>query len=216
MPSLFLVLEDNPEMAENNCRFLQQIEPEARCLWESKPEAVTSRLAMEQPDLLVIDLLFGDTQGHLSAQPGLDCLADICERYQHLNVLVYTAEPTFLNPLVARIQHHRGGLVVVNKLERRDVFVSGAKSALEGKHMLPRELNQVKSLTDIEQQVLKLMCVDCLADRAIAERMHIALRTAQNHIRSLKQKLAPEALDDDEKNARMAVCHVAYRDRWLV
>jgi len=131
-PLKFLVVEDHPEVAQNNCEWLQRIAADAQCIAVSNPMDAIRRLQREQPDLVVVDLLYGQTSGEQSAEPGLELLRHIFENYPTLNVMVYSSEPLLLTPLVGLISKHQGGFAAVNKMERRSVFLEGAKSALNG------------------------------------------------------------------------------------
>lgn len=213
--SLFLVVEDHPEVAQNNCDWLQKLEPEARCIMTSAPEQALERLTLETPDLIVVDLLYGRLSGEQSAQPGLDLLQHILEQYPTLNILVYTSDPGLLRPLKKR--DHQGGFAVVNKIERRERFLEGARSALNGYLWGPREILQEIPLTDQDKEVLGLICLNCLTDPAIADRLHISLRAAQTRVQRLKAKLAPELDKELDKhiNFRVSICMQAVKRKLI-
>jgi len=212
---IYLIVEDNIEMAEMNSFYLKQFDAQANCLVISCPAEARERLRIEQPQMIVVDILYGDSNGQQSATPGLTLLQSICADHCELNVLVYTAEPVLLRPLVQSIQKHRGGFVVVNKLEQRASFISGIRSALQGRHSLTRELNVVADFSQEDQDILCLMCIESLSDKEIARRMNRSVRSIQTRIFRLKEKLAPEAIEDNDKNARMAACQEAFRRRWI-
>lgn len=214
-PTLFLVVEDHPEVAQNNCDFLQRLQPESLCVKAETPEAALERLKLETPGLAVLDLQFGTISGEQSAQPGLDLLRLIFEQYPILNILVYTSEPSLLRPLVPCINEHEGGFVVVNKMERRSAFLAGAQSALNGELRMPRDLRQEMKLTARDLEVLELICKCALTDKVIAESMHVSLKTAQNYVQRLKEKLDIDSTDKNT-NSRVAACMEAVRRKLLL
>jgi DNA-binding NarL/FixJ family response regulator len=213
-PLKFLVVEDHPEVAQNNCEWLQRIAADAQCIAVSDPMDAIRRLQREQPDLVVVDLLYGQTSGEQSADPGLELLRHIFENYPTLNVMVYSSEPLLLTPLVGLISKHQGGFAAVNKMERRSVFLEGAKSALNGELRMPRELRGLTKLTEREIEVLNLLCKEALTDQAIADRIHTSKKTVQNCIQRLKEKLDIFG-SEDEMNARVAMCMAAVQRKLI-
>jgi response regulator of citrate/malate metabolism len=62
-PLIFLIIEDHPEVADNNCLFLEKLEPSAICtIAATHPEAL-ERLKLEPVALAVVDLLVGSLTG---------------------------------------------------------------------------------------------------------------------------------------------------------
>ncbi|MGQ9837490.1 MAG: LuxR C-terminal-related transcriptional regulator [Cyanobacteriota bacterium] len=211
-PLKFLIVEDHPEVAQNNCEWLQRIAADAQCIVVTNPMDGILRLQREQPDLVVSDLLYGQTSGEQSAEPGLEFLRHIFENYPTLNVMAYSSEPLLLTPLVGLISKHQGGFAAVNKMERRTVFLEGAKSALNGELRMPRELRGLAKLTEREIEVLNLLCKEALTDQAIADRIHTSKKTVQNCIQRLKEKLDIFE-SEDEINARVAMCMTAVQKK---
>jgi DNA-binding NarL/FixJ family response regulator len=214
--SVFLVIEDHPEVAQNNCLFLKQIDPHAVCtIAATHPEAL-ERLSLEPFALAVVDLLVGTLSGEQSAQNALIFLQQVLKQYPDLNILIYTSEYSYLKPLSHRIGSHQGGFAVVSKLERRKAFLEGAKQALEGKLVLPRDLRHNIDLTERELDILTLLCQQTLTDRAIAEKMNLSLKTVQNAVQSLKVKLNIDYLDENHTSPRVALCMEAVRRKLLL
>lgn len=211
----FLIIEDHPEVSQNNCEFLKMMEPDCNCIMVDTPEKGITQLKQEVPDLVVVDLQFGTLTGEASAKPGLALLKQIFEQYAAVNVLVYTSEPSYLRQVIKQIFEHQGGFVVVNKMERRNSFIEGARSALEGQCRIPRNLMNEMPLTDKDMTVLDLLCNHALTDQAIAERLHISLKTAQNYVQSLKVKLNVDQLEGQQTNSRIAVCMEAIKRRLI-
>jgi DNA-binding NarL/FixJ family response regulator len=117
---------------------------------------------------------------------------------------------------VKSINHHCGGFVVVNKMERRKYFLAGVESALNGELKLPRELRQELNLNEKELEVLRLLCHESLTDQAIAKRLHISLRVVQNHIQHLKVKLGVDEFEQKDINSRVALCMKALEQKLLL
>ncbi|MGA7953314.1 MAG: LuxR C-terminal-related transcriptional regulator [Gloeobacterales cyanobacterium] len=208
----FLIVEDHPEMARNNCEWLQKTYPEAHCETIENPQLVGEKLKKYNPDLVVVDLLYGQNSGEQSAEPGLNLLRYIFGEYPRLNIMVYSSEPLLLSPVSEMISRHEGGFVTVNKMDRRIRFVEGVKSALEGELKIPRELRGLIKLTDREREILELLCKDSLTDQAVADRIHTSKKTVQNSIQRLKEKMGIP-LDEEETNSRVALCMEAMRKK---
>lgn len=215
-PPLFVILEDHPEVAQNNYLFLQKLEPEAICELALTHTEVLERLELETPDLVIIDLLFGTATGEQSAQASLALLQQIFQDYPMLNILIYTSEYGYLKPLIKWIGRHQGGFVVVSKLERRKAFLEGVKHALDGKLEIPRELRYNIDLDEREMQVLMLLCRESLTDKAIAQRLNLSLKTIQNCVQRLKAKLSIDYLDENDTSTRVALCMEGVRRKLIV
>lgn len=210
MASRFLIVEDHPEVAKNNCEWLQKLAADAFCETVTDPVMALKRLKDYQPDLVVVDLLYGQTSGEQSAEPGLNLLRQIFSTYPNLNIMVYSSEPLLLTPLGELIGKHEGGFAAINKMDRRTQFLEGAKSALSGELKIPRELRSLVQLTDREIEVLALICKEALTDQAVADRIYTSKKTVQNHVQRLKEKLGI-AMEETETNGRIALCIEAMR-----
>jgi DNA-binding NarL/FixJ family response regulator len=212
---VFLILEDHPEVAQNNCLFLQKIYPEAICVIAGTPREALERLKLETPDLIIVDLLFSTLSGEQTAQASSELLKQIFQEYSLLNILIYTSEYRYLQPLAHQISRHQGGFVVVSKLERRKAYLDGVQHALDGKLEIPRELRNGIELDEREVEVLHLLCHESLTDRAIAQRLNVSLKTAQNSVQRLKYKLGIDFLDEHYTSSRVALCMEAVRRKFI-
>lgn len=213
---VFLVIEDHPEVAQNNCLFLQEIDPTAICTIVSTHFAALERLRLQPITLAVVDLLVGTVSGEQSAQNALIFLQQVLEQYPDLNMLIYTSEYSYLKTLSHRISSHHGGFAVVSKLERRKAFLEGAKQALDGKLALPRDLLRNIDLTERERNVLTLLCQQTLTDKAIAQQMNLSLKTIQNCVQHLKVKLDIDYVDETHISSRVALCMEAVRQKLFI
>ncbi|TYQ29810.1 response regulator transcription factor [Pseudanabaena sp. UWO310] len=215
-PLLFLILEDHPEVAQNNCLFLQKLEPSARCLIFNNHTDALERIKLETPDLVTVDLLFGTLAGEQYAVSSLNFLQQVFQDYPLLNILIYTSEYNYLKPLTNFMGRHQGGFVVVSKIERRKAFLEGARHALEGKLEIPKELRQFLELSDRELLVLCLLCKESLTDKAIAQRLNLSLKSIQNCVLRLKSKLDIDHLDETITSPRVALCMQAMRRKIIL
>ena len=215
-PLIFLILEDHPEVAQNNCLFLQKLEPSALCIICNSHADALERLQIEIPALVTVDLLFGTFTGEQYAVSSLRFLQQVFRDYPFLNILIYTSEYDYLKSLTNFIGRHQGGFVVVSKIERRKAFLEGARHALEGKLEIPKELRKGIELSDRELQVLSLLCKDSLTDKAIAQEMHLSLKTVQNCILRLKVKLDIDYFDENITSTRVALCMQAMRRKLIL
>jgi DNA-binding NarL/FixJ family response regulator len=213
---IFLVIEDHPEVAQNNCLFLEQVDPKALCIIAATHPEALERLQLEPITLAVVDLLIGTLTGEQSAQNGITFLQKVLQQYPTLNILIYTSEYSYLKSISNHISHHQGGFVVVSKLERRQAFLEGAHQAIYGKLSIPRELRQAFELTERELIVLKLLCHQSLTDKAIAQHLNLSLKTVQNCVQHLKVKLDIDCLDEALTSPRVALCMEAVRRKLLV
>lgn len=213
---IFFVLEDHPEVAENNCLYLQKIEPSATCVVIDQPQQARERLELEIPSLFVIDLQIGNLTGEQSAQDSLQLLEYIFANFPTLNVLIYSSEHSYLRPLKNLIGKHQGGFVVTSKMERRKYFIQGAKNALAGQLVLPSDLRLELDLSSIETEILYLLGQRYLTDKAIAQELNVSVRKVQNHIQQLKCKLELDDLEPSSTSFRVALSMEAARRKLLL
>ncbi|MBL1211631.1 MAG: DNA-binding response regulator, partial [Geminocystis sp. GBBB08] len=129
---LFYIVEDHPEVAQNNCIFLKKVYPSAFCLVLETPDKLLERLTLEIPSLVVLDLQFGNIKGIQSVVPTLKILNTLFLEYPTLNILIYSSEHSYLHPYISQISNHQGGFSVVSKMQRRQFFLDGAKNDLKG------------------------------------------------------------------------------------
>jgi DNA-binding NarL/FixJ family response regulator len=212
---VFLILEDHPEVAHNNCLFLQKLEPSAVCTVVDNHTDALEQIKLQTPDLVTVDLLFGTLTGEQYAIPSLRFLQQVFQDYPFLNILIYTSEYDYLKPLINLIGRHQGGFVVVSKMERRKAFLEGARHALEGKLEIPRELRYGIDFSDRELQVLSLLCKESLTDKAIAQQLNLSLKSVQNCVQRLKIKMDIDYLDENTTSARVALCMQAVRQKLI-
>ena len=223
---LFLVVEDEVEMAQNNCKFLKAIYSDAEFVIKTSPGQAREWLESSTPDLMVLDLKFKSASGAESPASSLKLLEEILSgkninifhgEYRSLNILIYSAELLCLAPVLGLINdRYKGGFAVADKLSDpgRQDYKDGVKAALKGELKLPKFLRSETVLTDKEKEVLKLMCEQCLSDKAIAEQLICANNTAKNYVQRIKEKLDID-VEDKRINPRVAVCTKAFRKRLI-
>ena len=129
----FLVIEDREDVAENNCTFLQLVDPAAQCEIISSPKAARRSLTKNLPDLLIVDLLLNDKESIGLKTSGIAFLQYVLCNHPRLNILVYSTNTELVKHLLPSINKHQGGFSIVNKMELRTAFLAGAQAALSGK-----------------------------------------------------------------------------------
>lgn len=221
---LFLVVEDQPELAERNCIFLNKVEANAHCVIAENPDQARERLKLEKPDLIVVDLMFKDISGKHSGESGLNLLRHLFVEYPQLNILVYTTDPNLLQPIIKEAQSHNGSFVVADKTKRRKDFTDKVAILLnhQGIKLIPsdltKELDSIK-LTSEELQILGFICQDCLTNKLIVEKSKysdkaMSLKTVNNRTQSIRKKLRIFE-DRNECDLRLLMCNKA-REKGLI
>jgi len=211
----FLVVDDDVDIASRNCEFLRQWQPDCRTLAVETPDAALRELelrAANLPDLIVSDLWYRIGLNH-TPKPGKDLLLKILQDFPTLNVLVYTSDPQPLMTLLDLIDDHEGGFAIADKIkEGRAVFLDRAKQAVAGEIKVYRKLKDVQqntNLKEIQREILRLACEECLRDSAIAERMHLHPSSIIQKIRTMKDKLISVDYDEKDTDTRMLLCREA-------
>lgn len=212
---IFYIVEDHPEVAENNCIFIKKKYPSAYCIILNNPQKLLERLRLESPSLIVLDLQFGNINGVQSTTCTLETLDILFSQYPTLNILIYSSEHSYLRPYLSQISHHRGGFAVVSKISLRSFFLEGINNALQGLLSLPSDLRDNLPLNSVELQIVQLLCKESLQDKEIALRLNISPRTIQKHIENIKVKLRLDLLNRDITNQRIALCMEALKRRLI-
>jgi DNA-binding NarL/FixJ family response regulator len=60
------------------------------------------------------------------------------------------------------------------------------------------------------------LCRESLTDKAIAQRLNVSLKTAQNSVQRLKAKLGIDYLDENNTSTCVALCVEAIRRKIVV
>lgn len=176
-------------------------------------EAVDARSALEalatNPGVAVVDISLGATSG-------IDLIKDLKERAPALHVLVVSMHDELL---YAERALRAGASGYVMKHEATDKIVRAIRAVAAGETFLSADVSAhlvqrvtaggaapgspLDSLTDRELHVLQLLGRG-LGSRAIAEQLHVSIKTIESHRARLKEKM----------NLRSATELVRFAVRW--
>lgn len=154
----------------------------------SATEAIAS-LERRQPSLVLSEI-------HLPGRSGLDLAKEVHARFREVPVLFYSAADEHLYTERAL---QVGALGFVPKRSTTRTLLSALRTAIGGGKVIPPQTAAPRStlagasamgtLTDREFEVFRLIGQGCNS-RAIADHLHISLKTVDAHREHLKQKLA--------------------------
>ena len=168
----------------------------AICGEASDADALLRLVADEAPDVAVVDIRMPPTH----TDEGLVAASDIRARYPSTGVLVLSqyVDAEYALRLVDGDARRCGYLLkdrvtdageLVRALERVDAGEVVVDSELvDGLLARRREADPLDELTDRERDVLRLMA-EGLTDRGIAERLWVAPKTVETHVRHILRKL---------------------------
>ena len=152
--------------------------------------------AIEQPDIIILDLLLGDDDG-------LAFLPELCETSPKSRILVLTGVQ---NPDSYRGAIRRGAMGIVLKEHAAEVLLKAIKKVSEGQVWIDRsmmgeliqefsksssadpEQAKIAALTDREREVITLVG-EGLKNKSIAKRLFISETTVTHHLSSVFSKL---------------------------
>jgi DNA-binding NarL/FixJ family response regulator len=154
----------------------------------SATEAIAS-LERRQPSLVLSEI-------HLPGRSGLDLAKEIHTRFREVPVLFHSSADEHLYTERA-IQV--GALGFVPKRSSTRTLLAAIRTAIAGGRVIPPQTaaprnalqaaSAMGTLTDREFEVFRLIGQGCNS-RAIADHLHISLKTVDAHREHLKQKLA--------------------------
>jgi DNA-binding NarL/FixJ family response regulator len=170
------------------------------------------------PDAVVVDIRMPPTH----TDEGLAAAATVRERHPSLGVLVLSAylETHYALALMAEAPGHVGYL-----LKDRVADIAGLVDALrrvvEGECVVdptivsrlmhaPRAKDPLERLTERERDVLALMA-EGRSNAAIGDRLRMAGKTVESHVRQILQKLDLDESPDDHRRVLAVLRHLAVR-----
>jgi DNA-binding NarL/FixJ family response regulator len=194
MIRVFLV-DDHPIVRHGFAQLLSA-EPDIEvCGQAADARSALDALATATPDVMVVDVSLGATSG-------IDLIRDIKERVPHIAALVVSMHDELL---YAERALRAGASGYVMKDEATEVMVRAIRTVATGGIFVsevvslrvlrlwvangaPRGGSLLDTLSDRELHVLELMGSG-LGTRAIAERLHISVKTVESYRARLKEKM---------------------------
>jgi DNA-binding NarL/FixJ family response regulator len=167
-----------------------------------------------RPDIALIDIRMPPT--HTSE--GLAAANAIRARMPQVGVLVLSqyVDPDYALTLLR--EHPAGtGYLLKDRITKLDTLLDAIERVGRGETVVDRELvelllerpasrNRLEELSAREREVLALVA-EGLTDRAIAERLWLARKTVETHVRHILAKLA---LPDDSQHNRRVLAVLAF------
>jgi two-component system, NarL family, response regulator DegU len=187
-----IVLVEDHDLVREGLRSLLRLHDDLDIVGESATVADAVQLVLEQsPDIVLLDLRLGGEDG-----------ADVARRLRQagstVRILVLSVHDTSRHLRDALAAGADGYLL---KSVSGDELADGIRKAVAGETVIghefvPKLLEDASrgmpmgqpTLTAREQEILELVA-EGLANREVAERLHISARTAQKHLENLFKKL---------------------------
>lgn len=149
--------------------------------------AVVEALAVELPDVLILDIIAPDVQG-------LDLFAELTAQYNSLKIIAYTS---LKGPILVENLLSMGVMGFVSKLQPLDDLLACVHKVDAGTRVVPEKYQHLLSryyepssqlLTARELEIVRLVAEEATT-QAIAERLGISMKTVENHRVSIYKKL---------------------------
>jgi two-component system response regulator NreC len=192
---LRIVLADDHEVMREGLRLLVNSQPDMECVGEAGDGREAVALACQlRPDVVLMDI-------SMPSMSGLEATRQIKKSCPEVKVIALTrhADDSYIQQL---LQAGANGYVL--KLSAADELVRAVRAAVEGKTYLDPEVarhvaevagrpsagrdSTVKALSAREEEVLRRAAMG-YANKEIAERLRISVRTVEVHKANAMQKL---------------------------
>jgi two-component system response regulator NreC len=192
---LRIVLADDHEVMREGLRLLVNSQPDMECVGEAGDGREAVALACQlRPDVVLMDV-------SMPSMSGLEATRQIKKSCPEVKVIALTrhADDSYIQQL---LQAGANGYVL--KLSAADELVRAVRAAVEGKTYLDPEVARhvaevagrpsagrdytVKALSAREEEVLRRAAMG-YANKEIAERLRISVRTVEVHKANAMQKL---------------------------
>lgn len=195
------IIDDHPIVRFGMAQLLGG-EPDLEVVGDAEDgRAVAVKLHAAKPDLVLLDL-------SLSSGSGIDLLHQLKETWPELLVLIVsTHDERLYGERVIR----GGACGYVMKAAPPDQFLSAVRSALQGTLVVSEALaaallptllagprdqaSPLAGLSGRELEIFELIARGC-STRAIAETLHISVKTVESHQFNLRKKLGAESTHD--------------------
>ena len=193
-PARVLIVDDHPIVRHGLARLINDEPGLTVCGSAATRAEAQEALRHERPDLVIIDLSLGDDSG-------LDLLKAIRLEHPDLPVLVLSMHD---EAYYADRALRAGAMGFIMKQEPAERMIAAVHQVLSGRVYLSEKLagsmltrlvgrtgtvaRPVDHLTDRELQILELIGRG-LATRQIADRLHLSVKTVENHREHIKAKL---------------------------
>jgi DNA-binding NarL/FixJ family response regulator len=195
MPARILIVDDHPMVRDGLVRLIGQ-HGDLACCGEagSVPEAM-SAVAMQKPDLVILDL-------RLKGGDGLELIKSLLAQHPELRILILSQ---YEAPMYAERALRAGALGYVVKEQAAEEILGAIRTVMAGEVYLtrgmaalllhkfvgaPKASNQggAEQLTDRELHVLHLLGAG-LSTREIASELKLSFKTIETHRENIKRKL---------------------------
>jgi len=190
-----LVVDDHPVVRRGLAQLINDETDLEVCAEADSLQGALERVSATQPDVAVIDLSLGDDSG-------LELIKDIRVRHPKLPILVLSMhDETLYADRVIRagamgyIMKDEASEKVIGAIRHvlsGEIYLSDALSSALLKRIVRAKETPVRSsldrLTDRELQVLRFIGKG-LGTRQIAEKLHLSVKTIENHRERIKEKL---------------------------
>lgn len=173
---------------------------------------------LHRPDAVLVDIRMPPTY----TDEGLSAAAELRSRYPRLGVLVLSQYVETGTAVRMMWRDPRGfGYLLKDRIADVDDLVTAIRRVVAGESVIdpevvsrllarPRGHSGMDELTGRERQVLALMAEGC-SNEAIAERLRLAAKTVETHVRNILMKLGLEVSVTDHRRVLAVLTYLGAR-----
>jgi DNA-binding NarL/FixJ family response regulator len=200
----FMVIDDHESVLNGTVEILRKNYPSAELNIATNASHALEKIAICQPDLLVIDLSIPEKlEMTARVDIGIQFLKVLMENYSHLNLVVQSAHVKTLVRIRPYIDNHQGGFTVADKSLSTAEMLIRVDWALQGLTHT-KDIKGIHSGLEIKPewlQVLNLAFEQGLQDKGIAKNMCISERMVRHYWSKLQDALS--IYPEEGKNIRI-------------
>lgn len=199
-----MVIDDHESVLNGTVEILRKNYPSAELNIATNASHALEKIAICQPDLLVIDLSIPEKlEMTARVDIGIQFLKVLMENYSHLNLVVQSAHVKTLVRIRPYIDNHQGGFTVADKSLSTAEMLIRVDWALQGLTHT-KDIKGIHSGLEIKPewlQVLNLAFEQGLQDKGIAKNMCISERMVRHYWSKLQDALS--IYPEEGKNIRI-------------
>ncbi|MDB9455825.1 response regulator transcription factor [Dolichospermum circinale CS-534/05] len=200
----FMVIDDHESVLNGTVEILRKNYPSAELNIATNASHALEKIAICQPDLLVMDLSIPEKlEMTARVDIGIQFLKVLMENYSHLNLVVQSAHVKTLVRIRPYIDNHQGGFTVADKSLSTAEMLTRVDWSLQGLTHT-KDIKGIYSGLEIKPewlQVLNLAFEQGLQDKVIAKNMCISERMVRHYWSKLQDALS--IYPEEGKNIRI-------------
>lgn len=184
----FGIFDDHTLMNQGLSETIKKSFPDAGIIFSCTERAeLFANLRRSLPDILIMDVVAPDVSG-------LELFEEIAREFESVKIIAHTA---LTSPLLVENLLSMNVLGYVNKRQPEEAIIAAIRAVIDGEIYVPENYKYLVNksapkensfLSEREKEIIQLIAREYTSSE-IADKLHIATNTVENHRKNIFQKL---------------------------